>query len=85
MYTDADARWLFDALTSSSLKRDVKLSRGRHLMYLGRRATTRSTVRISLSLSAPTRCLSRQFLSHQTLSFRQPAGKQRFTHVLRHL
>ncbi|CAD5267084.1 conserved hypothetical protein [Bosea sp. 62] len=32
--TDADARWLFDAFRSSPLKRDIKLSRGTHLMHL---------------------------------------------------
>jgi pimeloyl-ACP methyl ester carboxylesterase len=31
---DADARWLFDALTGSPVKRDVKISRGTHLMHL---------------------------------------------------
>ena len=32
--TDADARWLFDALASSPNKRDIKISRGTHLMHL---------------------------------------------------
>jgi pimeloyl-ACP methyl ester carboxylesterase len=32
--TDVDARWLFDAFSSSPLKRDTKLSRGTHLMHL---------------------------------------------------
>ena len=32
--TDADARWLFDALIASPEKRDVKISRGTHLMHL---------------------------------------------------
>ncbi|MGX1785363.1 alpha/beta hydrolase [Bosea sp. NPDC055332] len=32
--TDADARWLFEAFTVSPLKRDIKLSRGTHLMHL---------------------------------------------------
>lgn len=32
--TDAGARWLFDALTRSPLKRDVKISRGTHVMHL---------------------------------------------------
>jgi pimeloyl-ACP methyl ester carboxylesterase len=31
---DADARWLFDSLQASPVKRDVKLSRGTHLMHL---------------------------------------------------
>jgi pimeloyl-ACP methyl ester carboxylesterase len=31
---DEDARWLFDALKASPLKRDVKISRGTHLMHL---------------------------------------------------
>ena len=34
MCTDADAKWLFDALTRAPLKRDVKLSRGGHVMHL---------------------------------------------------
>lgn len=32
--TDADARWLFDALSSSPAKRDVKIGRATHLMHL---------------------------------------------------
>jgi len=32
--TDADARWLFDALKASPLRRDVKISRATHLMHL---------------------------------------------------
>lgn len=32
--TDADARWLFDAFSASLLKRDIKISRGTHLMHL---------------------------------------------------
>jgi pimeloyl-ACP methyl ester carboxylesterase len=32
--TDADARWLFDTLAGSPNKRDVKISRGTHLMHL---------------------------------------------------
>ena len=32
--TDADARWLFDALGGSPNKRDIKISRGTHLMHL---------------------------------------------------
>jgi pimeloyl-ACP methyl ester carboxylesterase len=31
---DADARWLFDALKSSPMKRDVKIARATHLMHL---------------------------------------------------
>jgi pimeloyl-ACP methyl ester carboxylesterase len=31
---DQDARWLFDAFASSPVKRDIKLSRGTHLMHL---------------------------------------------------
>jgi len=34
MCTDADARWLFDALSNSTVKRDVKISRATHLMHL---------------------------------------------------
>jgi pimeloyl-ACP methyl ester carboxylesterase len=32
--TDADARWLFDALKASPVKRDVKIGRATHLMHL---------------------------------------------------
>jgi pimeloyl-ACP methyl ester carboxylesterase len=31
---DADARWLFDALSASTIKRDVKIAAGTHLMLL---------------------------------------------------
>jgi len=34
MCTDQDARWLFDALSASPIRRDVKISRGTHLMHL---------------------------------------------------
>ena len=34
MCTDADARWLFDALSNSTVKSDVKISRATHLMHL---------------------------------------------------
>jgi pimeloyl-ACP methyl ester carboxylesterase len=32
--TDSDARWLFDALRASTLRRDVKIARATHLMHL---------------------------------------------------
>jgi pimeloyl-ACP methyl ester carboxylesterase len=31
---DVDARWLFDAFTHAPVKRDIKISRGTHLMHL---------------------------------------------------
>jgi len=31
---DQDARWLFDAFTAAPIKRDIKISRGTHLMHL---------------------------------------------------
>jgi hypothetical protein len=31
---NADARWLFDAFTQAPVKRDIKISRGTHLMHL---------------------------------------------------
>ena len=31
---DEDAHWLFDAFTASPVKRDIKISRGTHLMHL---------------------------------------------------
>lgn len=34
LITDADARWLFDAFIASPIKRDIKISRGTHLMHL---------------------------------------------------
>ena len=34
LVTDADARWLWDALALSPIKRDVKIGRGTHLMHL---------------------------------------------------
>jgi len=34
MCTDADARWLFDALSSAPIRRDVKIARATHLMHL---------------------------------------------------
>jgi pimeloyl-ACP methyl ester carboxylesterase len=36
LVTDADARWLWDALKRSPVKRDVKIGRGTHLMHLER-------------------------------------------------
>jgi pimeloyl-ACP methyl ester carboxylesterase len=43
--TDADARWLYDALSASPLRRDVKISAATHLMHLeeGRYALYRET------------------------------------------
>jgi pimeloyl-ACP methyl ester carboxylesterase len=32
--TDADARWLFDALKASPVRRDVRIASGTHLMHL---------------------------------------------------
>jgi pimeloyl-ACP methyl ester carboxylesterase len=34
MCTDADARWLFDALSASPDRRDIKIARATHLMHL---------------------------------------------------
>jgi pimeloyl-ACP methyl ester carboxylesterase len=34
MCADADARWLFDALSASPLRRDIKIARATHLMHL---------------------------------------------------
>jgi pimeloyl-ACP methyl ester carboxylesterase len=44
--TDADARWLWDAFEMASLKRDVKISKGTHLLHLeeGRYALYRETL-----------------------------------------
>jgi pimeloyl-ACP methyl ester carboxylesterase len=32
--TDQDARWLFDAMTASPIRRDIKISRATHLLHL---------------------------------------------------
>jgi pimeloyl-ACP methyl ester carboxylesterase len=34
LVTDADARWLFDALEHAAIKRDIKISHATHLMHL---------------------------------------------------
>jgi pimeloyl-ACP methyl ester carboxylesterase len=34
MCTDQDARWLFDALSASPMRRDIKIGRATHLMHL---------------------------------------------------
>ncbi len=34
MCPDADARWLFDALSASPWRRDIKIARATHLMHL---------------------------------------------------
>lgn len=34
LVTDVDARWLWDALAHSPVKRDIKIGRGTHLMHL---------------------------------------------------
>jgi hypothetical protein len=34
LVTDPDARWLFDAFSQSSVKRDIKIGRATHLMHL---------------------------------------------------
>jgi pimeloyl-ACP methyl ester carboxylesterase len=34
IFPDEDARWLFDAFQAAPIKRDVKISRGTHLMHL---------------------------------------------------
>jgi pimeloyl-ACP methyl ester carboxylesterase len=34
LVTDEDARWLFDALKNAPIRRDIKISRGTHLMHL---------------------------------------------------
>jgi pimeloyl-ACP methyl ester carboxylesterase len=34
MCTDSDASWLFNALAASPVRRDIKISRGTHLMHL---------------------------------------------------
>jgi pimeloyl-ACP methyl ester carboxylesterase len=43
--TDLDAKWLFDSLKASPMRRDIKISRGTHLMHLesGRHELYRET------------------------------------------
>lgn len=54
---DADAHWLFGALKGSPEKRDVKISRGTHLMHL--EAMRGALYRESIAfLSEPTRAMS---------------------------
>ncbi len=45
MCTDADASWLFNALATSPMRRDIKIGRGTHLLHLeeNRRALYRET------------------------------------------
>lgn len=43
LMTDADARWLFDAMTNAPEKRDVKISRGTHLEAM-RQALRRASI-----------------------------------------
>lgn len=53
--TDADARWLFDALRRSPMRRDVKISRATHLMHLeqGRYALYREAEAFLLARDIP--------------------------------
>jgi pimeloyl-ACP methyl ester carboxylesterase len=48
---DEDARWLFDAFSASPSKRDIKISRGTHLMHLEamRHALHRETITFLLA------------------------------------
>jgi pimeloyl-ACP methyl ester carboxylesterase len=48
---DADAAWLFDAFKASPVKRDIKISRGTHLMHLEamRHALYRETIAFLLA------------------------------------
>jgi pimeloyl-ACP methyl ester carboxylesterase len=57
LVTDADARWLFDRLSRSAERRDVKIARGTHLMHLEemRGALWRETVAFLLDSDAPPR------------------------------
>jgi pimeloyl-ACP methyl ester carboxylesterase len=52
MCTDSDARWLFDALAASPVRRDIKISHGTHLMHL-------ETSRFALYREAETFLLAR--------------------------
>jgi pimeloyl-ACP methyl ester carboxylesterase len=56
--TDADARWLFDALRASPLKRDIKISSGTHLMHLEamRYALYRKSISFLTAADEPPEC-----------------------------
>ena len=59
MCTDEDARWLFNALTASPIRRDVKIGRATHLMHLeaARYALYREAEAfLSAGDSAPSEC-----------------------------
>jgi hypothetical protein len=68
MCTDADARWLFDALSGSLVKRDVKISRATHLMRLeeSRYALYRET---QTFLEGEAKFMSKSTLIHETDRF----------------
>ena len=53
--TDADARWLLGALNASPERRDIKISRGTHLMHLEtmRHALYRESITFLGSSPAP--------------------------------
>jgi pimeloyl-ACP methyl ester carboxylesterase len=53
--TDADALWLWDALELASLKRDVKVGKGTHLLHLeeGRYALYRETIAFLEKVDSP--------------------------------
>ena len=55
--TDTDARWLFGALNASPERRDIKISRGTHLMHLEtmRQALYRESIAFLEGSSAPMR------------------------------
>jgi pimeloyl-ACP methyl ester carboxylesterase len=59
--TDTDARWLFDSLKASPVKRDVKVSRATHLMHLeeNRHALYRETQAFLSGGNRPTEPQSR--------------------------
>lgn len=68
--SDADARRLFDVLTNSPIKRDIKISRGTHLMHLeeSRYALYREAEAFLLGCDTPAATLSDQLISDQPIS-----------------
>ena len=63
---DEDARWLFDAFTAAPIKRDIKISRGTHLMHL-------ETMRYALYKESLT-----FLMGHDQASVPPPEAKNRY-------
>ena len=80
LINDEDARWLFDAFTASPIKRDIKISRGTHLLHLEamRYALYRESIAFLMAddeFHAATRCkpISANITKRRTV-YEHPAG-----------